>query len=263
MIASIIEALVLGVVQGLTEFLPVSSSGHLEIAKALFGNERLPEESLALTVLLHLGTALATLGVFRKDVFEIISGLTRPGPERNFSLYILISMIPAGLIGYFFEDSLSYFFGGELALVGLALLVTGGLLFFSERKESGSKPVYAGSAWWIGMAQAFALLPGISRSGATISMALFLGIDRSKAARFSFLMVVPLILGKIAKDMLGGDMAMAPGEWVPAMVGLVAAFASGWWACVWMISLVKRAKLSYFAYYCWVIGLVAIFSSFL
>jgi undecaprenyl-diphosphatase len=259
----IIEALVLGLVQGLTEFLPVSSSGHLEIAKALFGQERVPEESLALTVLLHVGTALATVWVFRRDIIALIQGMFVPGKERNFVFYIAISMLPAGLIGFLLEDQFSYFFSGRIGLVGVCLWVTALLLYISERKESGEGYVNIRSAWWIGISQAVALLPGVSRSGATISTALILGIERKRAARFSFLMVIPLILGKLAKDVLSGEFIMESAQILPSITGLVAAFVSGWLACVWMIRLVQKAQLRYFALYCFLVGAIAIISSFL
>lgn len=258
----IIEALVLGLVQGLTEFLPVSSSGHLEIAKALFGKDRVPEESLALTVLLHVGTALATLWVFRKDIMALIQGIFVPGKERNFVFYIAISMLPAGLTGFFLEDYFSYFFSGRIGFVGVCLWGTALLLYFSERKESGEGYVNMRSAWYIGLSQAVALLPGVSRSGATIATALLLGVERKRAARFSFLMVIPLILGKLAKDVLSGEFLIESSQILPSITGLVAAFVSGWIACVWMIRLVQNAQLRYFALYCFLVGSIAIISSF-
>lgn len=261
MLVDILEAFVLGLVQGLTEFLPVSSSGHLEIAKAMFGQDRVPEESLALTVLLHLGTALATVWVFRKDISELLKGMLHPGKERNFAIYIIISMLPAGLIGVFFEDQFSYFFSGRIGLVGLCLWLTAALLYFSERKESGERSIEMRSAWWIGVAQAVALLPGVSRSGATISAALFQGIERKRAARFSFLMVVPLILGKVAKDLLTGEVILPEEQILPGIIGLVTSFLAGWWACVWMIRIVQQSKLRYFALYCLIVGAIAIISS--
>lgn len=259
MIYQILEAFVLGLVQGLTEFLPVSSSGHLELAKAIFGQDRLPEESLTLTVLLHLGTALATIGVFRKDILELLQGIMHPGKERNYIVFIIVSMIPAGLIGFFFEDSFSYFFDGKIWLVGLCLWLTAALLFISEKQPGADRSVGLTQGWWIGVAQAVALLPGVSRSGATISMALLLGIERKRAARFSFLMVIPLILGKVAKDLLSAEMHIGGNDVLPALIGLLTAFISGWIACVWMISLVQQAKLRYFALYCFIVGAIAIY----
>ena len=199
---SYLEAIILGLIQGLTEFLPVSSSGHLELVKAIFGDNSLPEESLTFTVILHFATALSTLLVFRKEVLEIIKGLFRLkwNDEMIFSIKIIISMIPAVIIGLLFEKQLEAFFGGRILLVGCMLLVTAILLLLADRAKNTSKNVSYSNALIIGVSQAIAMLPGISRSGATISTSVLLGVDRTKAARFSFLMVVPLIFGKVAKD---------------------------------------------------------------
>jgi len=257
---SYIEAIILGLIQGLTEFLPVSSSGHLELAKAIFGDNSLPEESLAFTVFLHFATALSTLIVFRKEVFEIIKGLFRFkwNDETIFSLKIIISMIPATVIGLFFEEQLEAFFGGRILLVGFMLLITALLLLLADKAKNTNHKVSFPNAFIIGVSQAIAMLPGISRSGATISTSVLLGVDRTKAARFSFLMVVPLILGKVAKDMLGGELSFENTQMGVMSVGFIAAFISGLFACTWMITLVKKSKLSYFAIYCFIIGIIAI-----
>lgn len=260
--AELLEVILLGIIQGLTEFLPVSSSGHLELAKALFGQDRIPQESLTLTVLLHVGTALATIGVFRKDIVDLFKGLFKHGEERNYAVYIVISMLPAALIGVFFEDSFSYFFDGKIALVGLCLWLTALLLFFSEKKPSGKLSINSKSAIIIGFSQAVALLPGVSRSGSTIATALMLGIEQKRAARFSFLMVIPLILGKVGKDVLFGDIELNSAVLLPGMIGMLAAFVTGWFACVWMIQLVQDSRLRYFAYYCFVVGTIAVISQF-
>ena len=197
-----IEAVVLGIIQGLTEFLPVSSSGHLELAKALLGDTSLPEESLTFTVVLHFATALSTMVIFRKEVIQILKGLFqfKWNDEFIFSLKIILSMIPAVVIGLLFEEQLEALFGGNIAFVGAMLLVTAILLVFADRAKNTDKEVSYLNAIIIGVSQAIAMLPGISRSGATISTTVLLGVDRTKAARFSFLMVVPLIIGKIAND---------------------------------------------------------------
>lgn len=256
----LIEALILGIIQGLTEFLPVSSSGHLEIVKALFGDNSLPQESLTFTVVLHFATALSTLVVFRKEIMEIIAGIFqfKWNEEMKFSLKIIVSMLPAVFIGLFFEEELESLFGGNLLLVGLMLLVTGALLFLADKAKKTAKDISFNNAFIIGISQAIAMVPGISRSGATISTSVLLGVDRVRAARFSFLMVVPLIFGKVAKDVLGGGIAFESSQISTLGVGFVAAFVAGLFACNWMIALVKRSKLSYFAIYCFVIGLVAI-----
>ncbi len=255
-----LQALILGIIQGLTEFLPVSSSGHLEIVKAIFGDKSLPQESLTLTVVLHFATALSTIVVFRKEVLEVLKGLFqfKWNEELIFSLKIVLSMLPAVFVGLFFEQELEALFSGRIMLVGLMLLITAVLLFLADRAKKTDKNVSYFNAIVIGVAQAIAMLPGISRSGATISTSVLLGIDRERAARFSFLMVVPLIIGKVAKDLLAGEINFQNSQIGVLSVGFVGAFIAGLLACTWMIALVKRSKLSYFAMYCVVIGLTAI-----
>ena len=257
---SYLEAILLGIIQGLTEFLPVSSSGHLEIAKAIFGDNSLPEESLTFTVILHFATALSTMVIFRKEILEIIKGIFqfKWNDEFQFSLKIIVSMIPAVLIGLFFEEQLESFFGGKLLLVGSMLLITALLLLLADRAKNTTKEVSYSNAFIIGISQAIAMLPGISRSGATISTSVLLGIDRTRAARFSFLMVVPLIFGKVAKDLLGGEINFESSQIGVMGIGFIAAFVSGLFACNWMIALVKKSKLSYFAIYCAIVGFIAI-----
>ncbi len=257
---TILQALILGIIQGLTEFLPVSSSGHLELVKFLFGDESLPQESLTFTVVLHFATALSTLVVFRKEVLEIFKGLFqfKWNEELIFSLKIIISMLPAVLVGLFFEKELEALFSGQILLVGVMLLVTAALLFLADRAKNTNKNVSYTNAFIIGISQAIAMLPGISRSGATISTSVLLGVDRERAARFSFLMVVPLIFGKVAKDILGGEISLESSQVGVLSIGFIAAFIAGLLACTWMIKLVKNSKLSYFAIYCLIIGLTAI-----
>ncbi len=257
---SIIEAIILGIIQGLTEFLPVSSSGHLELAKAIFGDKLVAHESLTFTVILHFATALSTIVVFRKEVFEIFKGLLqfKWNDELKFSLKIIISMIPAVIIGLFFEEQLEALFGGKILLVGIMLLITAVLLLLADKAKNTDKNVSYKNAFIIGISQAIAMIPGISRSGATISTSVLLGVDRTKAARFSFLMVVPLIFGKVAKDFMSGDINFHGEQFSVMSIGFLAAFISGLFACNWMISLVKKSKLSYFAIYCIIVGSIAI-----
>jgi len=256
----IIDAIILGIIQGLTEFLPVSSSGHLELGKAILGDSTLPEESLLFTVVLHFATALSTIVVFRKDIFEIVKGLFqfKWNEETQFSAKIVLSMIPAVLIGLFFEEQLESLFGGNILFVGMMLIVTALLLWLADKAKDTQKPVSFQNAFTIGIAQAIAMLPGISRSGATISTSVLLGNDKAKAARFSFLMVVPLIFGKIAKDILSGDITTESGNFTTLSIGFIAAFISGLVACTWMIKLVKKSKLSWFAIYCLIVGVIAV-----
>ena len=261
----IINAIILGIIQGLTEFLPVSSSGHLEIAKAILGENKVGEESLLMTVVLHFATALSTIIIFRKDILEILSGLLQFKNNDSFwfSLKIVLSMIPAAFVGVFFNDEIEALFGGSLTLVGSMLLVTGLLLFLADKAKASAKKVGIKHAILIGISQAIAILPGISRSGATISTAVLLGIDKEKAARFSFLMVVPLIFGKMAKDILSGDIQYETTTFIPLLVGFIFAFLTGMFACKWMIKLVKSSQLKYFAYYCFAIGGIVIATSLL
>jgi len=261
----ILEAIILGIIQGLTEFLPVSSSGHLEIAKFIFGDTSVPEESMLMTVVLHAATALSTIFVFRKDIAEIIRGLFqfKWNEETIFSLKIVVSMIPAAIVGVLFKDEIESLFGGRLLLVGSMLIITAILLLMADKAKRTDKKVTYWYALIIGISQAIAITPGISRSGATISTSVLLGIDRSKAARFSFLMVVPLILGAMAKDILSGEIVYSSAQMIPLGIGFVAAFITGVFACTWMISLVKKASLSWFALYCFIIGTIAIIYTFI
>ena len=256
---SYLEAIILGIIQGLTEFLPVSSSGHLELAKAIFGNETVPEESLTFTVILHFATALSTLVVFRTEVLDIIKGLFqfKWNEESEFSLKIIVSMIPAAVIGLMFEDQLAAFFNGNILMVGFMLIITALLLLLADKAKNTDKNTSYKNAFIVGISQAIAMLPGISRSGATISTSVLLGIDRTKAARFSFLMVVPLIFGKVAKDIMGGEISLQSDQIGSMSIGFIAAFISGLFACNWMISLVKNSKLYYFAIYCFIVGIIA------
>lgn len=184
----LIDAIILGIIQGLTEFLPVSSSGHLELGKAILGAQAVPEESLLFTVVLHFATALSTLVVFRKDVFDIFKGLFqfKWNEETQFSLKIIISMIPAALVGLFLNDFIEVFFDGAIVIVGIMLVITAFLLYLADLAKTTDKNVSFRSSFAIGMAQAVAILPGISRSGATISAAVLLGVDKTKSARFPF-----------------------------------------------------------------------------
>lgn len=256
----IIEAIILGIVQGLTEFLPVSSSGHLEIVKAIFGNDDVGELSMMTTVVLHFATALSTIVIFRKDVGEILKGLFqfKKNEELMFSLKIILSMIPAAFIGFFFDDLIDSFFHSQILLVGFMLLITGLLLFLADKAKNTNKDVSFKNAFIIGISQAIAILPGISRSGATIGTSVLLGIDREKSARFSFLMVVPLIFGKIAKDLLDGAFTEENIPMLSLSLGFIAAFLTGLIACTWMISIVKKSKLTYFSIYCFIVGTIAI-----
>ena len=256
----VIDAIILGIIQGLTEFLPVSSSGHLELGKAILGADALPEESLLFTVILHFATALSTIVVFRKDVADIFKGIFqfKWNEETKFAVKIIISMIPAALVGFFLQDYMEVFFDGAIIIVGIMLIITAILLYLADMARTTEKGVSFRGAFVIGLAQMVAMLPGISLSGATISAAVLLGVDKTKSARFSFLMVVPLILGKVTKDVLSGDINFQGDDTVAMGAGFIAAFLAGLAACTWMIKLVRQSKLSYFAIYCLLVGLIAI-----
>lgn len=256
-----IEALILGIIQGLTEFLPVSSSGHLELGSVLLGIQS--EDNLLFAIILHGATALSTVIVFRKDIADIFKGLLqfKWNDSWKYAMMIVISMIPVGLVGVLFEDQIEAFFGGKVVLVGCMLLLTAVLLSITYYSKKNEGEVTFVKALIIGIAQTIAILPGVSRSGATISTGLILGVDKAKAAKFSFLMVLPPILGAMllkAKDVIEAPEVMQDLSLTNLLVGFLAAFVSGLLACQWMINIVKKGKLIYFAVYCGVVGIVAI-----
>lgn len=255
-----IDALILGIIQGLTEFLPVSSSGHLELGKAILGDNSIPRESLLFTVVLHFATALSTIVVFRKDILALLKGVLKFewNEDLQFVSKIGISMLPAVVVGVLFEKELEQLFSGNIFLVGCMLIITAALLFLADKAKNTEKKVSFKDAFIIGVSQAIAMLPGISRSGATISTSVLLGNDKTKAARFSFLMVIPLIFGKIGKDILSGDLSYDSSNFSALSIGFLAAFVAGILACTWMIKLVRKSKLSYFAIYCTVVGVIAV-----
>jgi len=257
---SYVEAIVLGIIQGLTEFLPISSSGHLEIGKALFGNQAGAQESLFLTIALHVATALSTVVVFRKDILEIIKGLFafKWNESTEFSYKIILSMIPAALVGLFLQDQIELLFARNLTLVGAMLCLTAIILFWADKAKKTDKTVSSQNAIVLGIVQAITILPGISRSGSTIATAVLLGIDREKAARFSFLMVLPLIFGSMAKTILDADGLSHKIEFLPLFFGFFAAFFTGILACKWMIALVKKSQLKFFSLYCITVGGIAL-----
>jgi undecaprenyl-diphosphatase len=258
----ILQALILGIIQGLTEFLPVSSSGHLEIGKVLLGVD--VEETLSFSIAVHGATVLSTIVVFRNDIVSIIKGLFQFSwnDETKLVAMILFSMIPVAIVGIFFKDQVETLFTGNLLLVGSMLLVTASLLALSSIiKHKKEKSIGFFDSLIIGVAQAIAVVPGISRSGATIATGLLLGKKRPEVARFSFLMVLVPILGANLLDLLKGDFSSEAGtEILPLAVGFIAAFVVGVLACSWMVSLIKKGKLLWFAIYCSVVGLVSIVS---
>ena len=271
------EAIVLGLLQGLTEFLPVSSSGHLEIGKVLLGVET--TDDLLFTTMVHAATVLSTLVVFRTQIWNLLKGFftglkdlklvkgsdgkttLQCNDETDYLLKICVSMIPILVVGVFFKDFVESLFG-SIMVVGVALVVTAVLLFFSDlASKPGRKSVVApentyrnGISYWqaaaVGVGQSFAVIPGLSRSGTTISTGLICGVRREVMAQFSFLMVLVPILGESFLEVVGGDLAQTSIGILPLVLGFVSAFASGLLACKVMIALVKKAKLSWFALYC-------------
>ncbi len=270
---SCVEAVLLGLIQGLTEFLPVSSSGHLTICKELFGIE---SSNLSFEVAVHAATVLSTIVAFRGEIWDLLKNFfnLRMNPQKEYIFKIAISMIPIFIVGVFFKDYVEALFGSGLAVVGSMLIVTSILLSASEiitarraksgagNKEGGEpgKEVGYKEAFIIGLAQAVAVLPGLSRSGTTIATGLMVGVRRSDVAKFSFLMVLVPILGEAILELAGGEFsAVSSGIGaVPLLIGFVTAFVSGYCACRWMISIVRRAKLWGFALYCAIVGLICV-----
>ena len=267
------EALILGLLQGLTEYLPVSSSGHLAIGSHILGIEA--EENLMFTVAVHVATVLSTLVVLGGEIIRLVrgtfgpfnagaSGLARLNADQRYMLNILVSMIPIFVVGIFFKDAVESIFGQGLLVVGCCLLVTAGLLAYSYYGKPRQKEnISLLDAFIIGIAQAVAVLPGLSRSGSTIATGLILGNNKAHMAQFSFLMVIPPILGEALLDTVkaakeGFSAAFGDLSVMALVVGFVAAFVSGIAACKWMIGIVRRGKLIYFAYYCVAVGAVTL-----
>lgn len=254
------QALILGLVQGLTEFLPISSSGHLVLGKELLGVDA---SDPTFEILVHAATVCSTLVVFRKEIAQLLCGLFKfkYNEETAYIFKIAVSMIPIFIIGIFFKDFVKELFGEGIGLVGCMLLVTAALLLFSHFfKPKTEHPIRYKDAFIIGIAQAIAVLPGLSRSGSTIATGLLVGGKKSEVAKFSFLMVLVPILGEAFLELIDGQFnPSVSGISITSMIiGFVAAFISGWFACRVMIEIVKRSKLTYFAIYCIIIGSIAL-----
>jgi len=252
------EAMILGLIQGLTEFLPVSSSGHLEIAKSLFGVN--PEASFYFTVAVHGATVLSIVVVFRREIVTLARGTLkfRINDETTYVLKIIVSMIPVGIAGLLLKDPIERMFNGNMVFVGFMLLITSLLLAGAHFIRKRNRTITYLDAFIIGIAQAFAVIPGISRSGATIATGLIIGNSKDKIARFSFLMVlVPVIAANLLEILTGEINSGSSGAGI-IMIGFFAAFFSGYLACRWMVELVKRSKLIWFSIYCVIIGLLAV-----
>ena len=257
-----IQAFLLGLLQGLTEFLPVSSSGHLELGNALLGVQG--EENLLFAIVVHGATVLSTLIVFRNDIISLFKGLFafKWNDETRYICMLLISAVPVALIGLFFEEQVESLFGGKVVFVGIMLIITAILLFFADYRKPGEKSIGWLDALIIGLSQAVAVLPGLSRSGTTIATGLLLGKRKEEMARFSFLMVIIPILGANFLELLKYDSSVANVSVgiLPLLIGFFAAFISGLLACRLMINVVKKGKLIYFSAYCLIVGIIAIFA---
>ena len=260
-----IQALLLGLIQGLTEYLPVSSSGHLTIGQELLGVSG--GDNLTFDVAVHVATVLSTLVILWREIDWIFKGIFKfeMNEETKYVLNILVSMIPVGIVGVFFKDYVEKVFGSGLLIVGIMLLVTAALLAFSYFAKPRQKShISLKDAFIIGVAQACAVLPGLSRSGSTIATGLLLGNKKERLAQFSFLMVIPPILGEALLDVMKavkGEDVLGEIETFPLLVGFLAAFVSGCFACKWMINIVKKGKLIYFGIYCAIVGAIAIIYS--
>jgi undecaprenyl-diphosphatase len=257
-----IQALLLGILQGLTEFLPISSSGHLEMGNVVLGVRS--SNNLLFTVVVHVATVLSTIVVFRKDIFGLLSGMLafQWNEQTEYIFKLLFSVLPVLVVGLFFKEQVEQFFTGDLVLVGSMLLVTAGLLVTAHFARKESRQVTWGRSFIIGIAQALAVLPGISRSGATIATGIILGTKKDEVARFSFLMVLIPIIGAAFLNVLSGDFSEENTiGTVPLLIGFFSAFLSGLLACSLMIRVVKNGKLIYFAIYCLIVGIIAIFAA--
>ena len=256
-----IDAIILGVIQGLTEFLPVSSSGHLEITRELLDTNQLPSDNLLMTSVLHFATALSTILVFRKDIYDLIKGLfdKENKSSKSYIIKILIAIVPAGLVGFLLSDEIEFLFSGNMILVGIMLIITGTLLFLTKILKTKNFKISSVHALIIGLSQAFAVIPGISRSGATICTSLFLGNNKSEAAKFSFLIVIPVIFGAILKDVLSGDIFDNEIKISILIIGFISSFLTGVLACKLMLKIVANNNLIYFSFYCFVLGIISIF----
>jgi undecaprenyl-diphosphatase len=252
------EALILGLVQGLTEFLPVSSSGHLEIANTLFGVK--PSDSFYFTIAVHGATVLSTLFVFWQEILKLVKGTLqfKINEELEYVSKIVVSMIPVGLVGLFFQDFVEGMFNGNLVATGIEFLITASLLAMAHFIKPGERNINYLDSFIIGIAQAIAVVPAISRSGATIATGLLLGNKKEEVTKFSFLMVLIPVIGANLMEITKGNTAAGGLNMLSIIIGFLAAFISGYFACRWMIDLVKRSKLIWFSVYCAILGLLAI-----
>ena len=259
----IIKSILLGIVQGLTEFLPISSSGHLEIFKVILGFETGLNNNILFTLILHLATSFSVIVVYWNDIIKIFKSIFSIKKDENtyfFSL-ILISIFPAGIVGFLLEENISNLFDGNIILVGSMLLFTSIILFVSDFKIKTTNKLDYVKSFFVGVSQALAIIPGISRSGLTICSSVLMGVNRELAAKFSFLMVLPLIFGSFLKILIFDEIIFNQEIISSYVFGFLSAFISGIFACKWMIVIVKKSKMKYFSLYCLAVGLICIFFS--
>ena len=270
----IIQAIIIGIVQGLTEFLPVSSSAHLVFAQKLLG----VESSLAFDVFLHLGTLIAVLWFFRWDIIkmlkswwlsigDILQGRFMEGfrqdPYKRLAWYVILATIPVGVVGVLFEDSVDALFAGALYVPAFFLFVTGTILYLSQRMSSGNvnlNNISKKEALWMGLGQACAILPGLSRSGTTIAAGLTIGLEKEFAAKFSFILSIPAIFGAFVFKLKDIGVAM-DANFLPIFLGFIVSIVAGYLAIKWMLDLIQNRSLDIFAYYCWAVGIIVFMGS--
>ncbi|MBE6508976.1 MAG: undecaprenyl-diphosphatase UppP [Methanobrevibacter sp.] len=270
----IIQAIIIGIVQGLTEFLPVSSSAHLVFAHNILG----VESSLAFDVFLHLGTLIAVIWFFRWDILkmlkswwlsigDILQGRFRQGlrddPYKRLAWYVILATIPVGIVGVLFEDSIDALFAGALYVPAFFLFVTGTILYLSQRMNSGNinlRNISAKESLWMGLGQACAILPGLSRSGTTIAAGLTAGLEKEFAAKFSFILSIPAIFGAFLFQLKDIGSAM-DANFLPIFLGFIASIIAGYFAIKWMLDLIQNRSLDIFAYYCWLMGIIVFMGS--
>ena len=259
----IIKSILLGIVQGLTEFLPISSSGHLEIFKVILGFDTGLNNNILFTLILHLATSFSVIVVYWKDINKIFKSIFSMKKDENtyFFYLILISIFPAGIVGFLLEENISNLFDGNIILVGSMLLFTSIILFVSDFKIKTTNKLDYVKSFFVGVSQALAIIPGISRSGLTICSSVLMGVNRELAAKFSFLMVLPLIFGSFLKILIFDEIIFNQEIIGSYVFGFFSAFISGIFACKWMIILVKKSKMKYFSVYCLALGLICIFFS--
>jgi undecaprenyl-diphosphatase len=252
------EAIILGIVQGLTEFLPVSSSGHLELGKHFFGIN--PEANFYFSVAVHGATVLSTILVFRKDILSLFQGLFRFtfNDETKYTVRLVISMIPVGIAGIYTKEITDYFFDGNMVSLGVQFLITAAIIGLTLFLKPKDRPISYLDSFIIGIAQAIAVIPAVSRSGATIATGMMLGNKRADLAKFSFLMVLVPVVGANMLEAMSGDFSSEGTQISVIIAGFIAAFVSGYFACKWMINLVKKGNLGWFSVYCILLGILSI-----